>query len=138
MFRHDGSHRGNDLFRQRAGRARGPPVRRQPENQATRGASGGRIVGVAPEFVPGLRLAREFCGAVVRPLLAEMFPRLEYAAALLGPGSEVAGFDTQRSTDHDWGPRLQVFLTDTDSARHAGPVTAVLASRLPATFRGYP
>ena len=93
---------------------------------------------MAPEFVPGLQLAREFYGAVVRPLMAEMLPRLTYAAALLGPGSEVAGFDTQRSTDHDWGPRLQVFLTDTDSARHAGPVTAVLASRLPATFRGYP
>jgi len=67
-----------------------------------------------------------------------MFPRLEYAAALLGPGSEVAGFDTRRSTDHDWGPRLQVFLTDSDSARHAGLVTAMLASRLPATFRGHP
>jgi uncharacterized protein DUF4037 len=93
---------------------------------------------VAPEFVSGLQLAREFCGAVVRPLLAESFPRLRYAAALLGPGSEVAGFDSQRSTDHDWGPRLQVFLADGDAARHAGLVTAMLASRLPATFRGYP
>ena len=110
----------------------------QPENQATSGASGGRIAGVAPEFVPGLRLAREFCGAVVRPLLAERFPRLRYAAGLLGPGSEVAGFDSQRSADHDWGPRLQVFLADSDAARHAAPVTAMLASRLPATFRGFP
>jgi hypothetical protein len=110
----------------------------QPENQATSGASGGRIVGVTPEFVPGLRLAREFCDAVVRPLLAEGFPRLRYAAGLLGPGSEVAGFDSQRSVDHDWGPRLQVFLTDSDAARHAAPVTAMLASRLPATFRGFP
>jgi len=93
---------------------------------------------VAPEFVPGLRLAREFCGAVVRPLLAERFPRLQYAAALLGPGSEVAGFDTQRSTDHDWGPRLQIFLSDSDAAHLAEPVTVMLASRLPATFRGYP
>jgi hypothetical protein len=110
----------------------------QPENQATSGASGGRIVGVTPEFVPGLRLAREFCGAVVRPLLAEGFPRLRYAAGLLGPGSEVAGFDSQRSADHDWGPRLQVFLADSDAARHAAPVTAMLASRLAATFRGFP
>ena len=93
---------------------------------------------MAPEFVPGLRLAREFCGAVVRPLLAQTFPRLRYAAGLLGPGSEVAGFDSQRSTDHDWGPRVQVFLTDSDAARDAAPVTAMLASRLPATFRGFP
>ena len=88
-------------------------------------------------FIPGLRLAGEFYAVVVRPLLAEQFPGLRYAAALLGPGSEVAGFDTERSTDHDWGPRLQVFLGD-DSASSAAAVTAMLASRLPASFRGYP
>jgi hypothetical protein len=93
---------------------------------------------MAPDFVPGLRLAREFYAASVRPLLEERFPRLPYAAALLGPGSEVLGFDSQRSTDHDWGPRLQVFLGDSDAARCAAPVTAMLASRLPASFRGYP
>jgi hypothetical protein len=92
---------------------------------------------VVPAFIPGLRLAREFCTAVVRPLLAEQFPQVSYAAALLGPGAEVAGFDTQRSTDHDWGPRLQVFLGD-GAAEHAAPITAMLASRLPASFRGYP
>jgi hypothetical protein len=88
-------------------------------------------------FIPGLRLAGEFYTTVVGPLLAEQFPRVRYAAALLGPGSEVAGFDTQRSTDHDWGPRLQVFLGD-HSASSAAAVTAMLASRLPASFRGYP
>jgi hypothetical protein len=92
---------------------------------------------VAATYIPGLRLAREFCAAVVRPLLAEHFPQVPYAAALLGPGSEVAGFDSQRSTDHDWGPRLQIFLTDGDAAQ-AGAITAMLASTLPASFRGYP
>lgn len=87
--------------------------------------------------MPGLQLAREFYAAAVRPLLAERFPRLPYAAALLGPGSEVAGLDSQRSTDHDWGPRLQVFLGD-DDERHTVAVGAMLASRLPASFRGYP
>ena len=89
-------------------------------------------------FVPGIELARDFYAAVVRPLLGEGFPALEYAAALLGPGSDVAGFDTERSTDHDWGPRLQVFLTDSDAGRHAGPAAAMLESRLPDSFRGYP
>jgi hypothetical protein len=93
---------------------------------------------MAPDFVPGLRLAREFCATSVRPLLESQFPGLAYAAALLGPGSEVLGFDSQRSTDHDWGPRLQVFLGDGDAGRYAAPVTAMLASRLPTTFRGYP
>jgi hypothetical protein len=92
---------------------------------------------VAPQFVPGLDLARDFYAAAVRPLLQEEFPRLEYAAALLGPGSDVAGFDTERSTDHDWGPRLQVYLADDDAERHAAGLTAMLADRLPETFRGY-
>jgi hypothetical protein len=87
--------------------------------------------------MPGLQLAREFYTGVVRPLLAGEFPRLRYAAALLGAGSEVAGFDTERSTDHNWGPRLQIFLGD-DDVRHAGTADAMLASHLPASFRGYP
>ena len=91
-----------------------------------------------PQFAPGLQLAREFYAEAVRPLLGERFPRLQYAAALLGPGSEVAGFDTERSTDHNWGPRLQVFLNADDAERYATAITAMLASRLPSSFRGYP
>jgi hypothetical protein len=92
---------------------------------------------VAATFVPGLQLAREFYGTTVRPLLAEQFPRVRYAAALVGPGSEVLGFDTGRSVDHDWGPRLQVFLGDDDAKRYAPAITETLASRLPKSFRGY-
>jgi hypothetical protein len=92
---------------------------------------------VASQFVPGLDLARDFYTAAVRPLLQEEFPRLEYAAALLGPGSDVAGFDTERSTDHDWGPRLQLLLGDDNADRYAASLTAMLADRLPKTFRGY-
>ncbi len=91
-----------------------------------------------PQFVPGLQLARELYAEAVRPLLEERFPHLQHAAALLGPGSEVAGLDTERSTDHDWGPRLQVFLNADDAELHAAAITAVLTSRLPASFRGYP
>jgi hypothetical protein len=93
---------------------------------------------VTPPFVPGLDLARDFYVVAVRPLLDEEFPRLEYAAALLGPGSDVAGYDTERSTDHDWGPRLQVYLADGDAERHAASLSAMLADRLPGEFRGYP
>jgi Domain of unknown function (DUF4037) len=95
------------------------------------------IAGVAATFIPGLRLAGEYYAEVVRPLLDQEFPALRYAAALLGQGSEVLGFDTDRSVDHDWGPRLQVLLED-DAQSEAGRVTAMLADRLPATFRGYP
>ncbi|HEX4289994.1 MAG TPA: DUF4037 domain-containing protein [Trebonia sp.] len=93
---------------------------------------------MTPRFVPGLELARDFYGAVVGPLLAEEFPGLEHAAALIGPGSDVNGYDSERSTDHDWGPRLQVFLSDASSGSTGDRVTAMLAGRLPGEFRGYP
>jgi hypothetical protein len=95
-------------------------------------------------FGPGLRLAGEYYAEAVRPLLDAAFPALRYAAALLGPGSEVLGFDTERSTDHDWGPRLQLFLDpvflDPDQAEPITSmlVTSMLAERLPAVFRDYP
>jgi len=88
-------------------------------------------------FVPGLELAGALFAEVVSPLLAEAFPRLPYAAALLGPGSEVLGYDSVRSTDHNWGPRLQLFLAADDADDHAAAISAMLASRLPASFRGY-
>jgi hypothetical protein len=76
---------------------------------------------------------------IVRPLLDEEFPGLQYTAALIGPGSEVLGFDSSRSTDHDWGPRLQLFLSDADETagldRHASDM---LTASLPPAFRGYP
>ena len=93
---------------------------------------------MAARFLPGLRLAGEFFAEVVRPLLAELSPGLRYSAALLGPGSEVLGFDTPRSTDHDWGPRLQIFLGGGTTGRATAQLSQVLATRLPAGFRGYP
>jgi hypothetical protein len=97
----------------------------------------GTIVGVASTFVPGLQLAREFYVEVVRPVLRAEYPGLSYSAALIGWGSEVLGFDSERSTDHNWGPRLQVFLPD-EAVPPGDEITAMLAERLPAEFRGYP
>ena len=50
-----------------------------------------------PEFVKGLELSRLFFEEAVRPALAAEFPSLRYAAALVGTGSEVLGFDTEMS-----------------------------------------
>ncbi|MGO9293651.1 MAG: DUF4037 domain-containing protein [Streptosporangiaceae bacterium] len=90
-----------------------------------------------PPFVPGLELARLFYAEQVRPVLDAAFPGLLHSAALLGWGSDVLGYDTPRSTDHNWGPRLQVFLADSDAGR-AAEITDVLAGQLPAVFRGQP
>jgi hypothetical protein len=93
---------------------------------------------MTPPFVPGVELARLFYAEVVRPLLDQAFPDLPHSAGLLGPGSEVLGFDTPRSTDHNWGPRLQVLVSDADSGGRAAEIDAMLTDRLPAWFRGYP
>lgn len=49
------------------------------------------------------------------------------------------GYDTARSTDHGWGPRLQVFVPEGSTA--ADDIAAILGlvdRGLPATFRGWP
>jgi hypothetical protein len=88
-------------------------------------------------FVSGLVLCRRFHDEVVGPILGRNFPGLRYAAARLDSGSELFGLDTPRSTDHDWGPRLQIFLGATDA--HLAPqIDAAVAAELPPTFLGYP
>jgi hypothetical protein len=85
---------------------------------------------MAPDFVPGLALSRDFYAEVVAPLLAGT----RHSAARLGEGSDVLGFDTPRSTDHGWGPRLQLFV----EPAQVEAVGATIDRGLPDTFRGWP
>jgi hypothetical protein len=89
-------------------------------------------------FVPGLELSRRFYLEAVLPILSKEIPGVPHAAARLGSGSEVLGFDTARSADHEWGPRLQLFLASDDVARHRERLMSVLAYQLPKTFLGWP
>jgi hypothetical protein len=91
-----------------------------------------------PAFVPGLELARRFYTEAVGPLLALAAPGIPHSAARIGPGSEVLGYDTPRSADHEWGPRLQLFLHPQDASRQAARIGHALAERLPKTFHGFP
>lgn len=70
----------------------------------------------------GLALAREYYARDLRPLL----DAAPHAAALLGEGSEVLGFDDEVSTDHNFGPRAQILLAP---GRDPRPVRALLAGR---------
>lgn len=88
-------------------------------------------------FVPGLELCQRFYLEAVRPVLGAHIPRLPYAAARIGAGSEVLGFDTPMSMDHDWGPHLQLFLRDAD-AQEETVVRETLRRELPPTFVGFP
>ena len=87
--------------------------------------------------VSGAELSRLFYAHAVAPLLAEVMPRLGYAAGRLGQGSDVLGLDDAMSRDHDWGCRLALLVDESD--RDAVPqVISLLDRRLPDTYRGYP
>lgn len=90
-----------------------------------------------PDFIPGLELSRRFYLEAVKPVLDTHFPELLYDAALIGPGSEVIGFDTPMSTDHHWGPRLMLFLDESEIEAYRDCVTDTLAHVLPYEFYGH-
>src|SRR5262245_42082397 len=81
-------------------------------------------------FEPGLSLAEAFYHEVLRPAVGEV----PHSAALLGHGSDVLGLDSERSTDHNWGPRGQLFVP----AEHVAGVRQAVERALPDRFRGWP
>ena len=87
--------------------------------------------------MPGLELNRQFFIGVVRPLLTARFPDLAYSAGLLGYGSDVLGYDTEISTDHEWGPRLLLFLSEQDYPALTQTISNTFQRELPPTFHGY-
>jgi hypothetical protein len=90
-----------------------------------------------PTFVPGLELAEGFFREAVSPILERRVPDVEYSAALIGPGSEVLGFDDSMSTDHDWGPRAMLFLHQAVLEARGREISDLLGANLPHLFRGY-
>lgn len=88
--------------------------------------------------IDGLDLAERFFHDAVEPVVARACPGLRYAAALIGPGSEVLGYDTATSRDHDWGPRSVLFLAESDWVALATGLTETLDRELPDASRGYP
>lgn len=85
----------------------------------------------------GMELSRRFYTEIVDPIIESYAPDLAYSAALIGPGSEVLGYDTEMSRDHDFGPRVILFIMDSDK-EHTGAVTAMLDQQLPQIFNGFP
>ncbi len=81
-------------------------------------------------FVSGRELSRAFYREAIAPLLGAV----PHAAGLWGYGSDVLGYDTARSTDHGWGPRLQVFVEPDQESE----VRERIDRGLPGTFHGLP
>jgi hypothetical protein len=83
-----------------------------------------------PPFVPGIELNAAFYREVVAPAARHW----RHGAARLGWGSDVLGFDTERSTDHGWGPNVQIFVDPID----VDEVHDAVERALPEQFRGWP
>jgi predicted enzyme related to lactoylglutathione lyase len=86
----------------------------------------------------GIELSRRFYEEIVRPWLGRVAPGLMHAAALSGYGSELLGFDDETSRDHNWGPRVHVYLGVDDFQAHAQRLLKDFAGVVPEEFLGEP
>ncbi|MFX1559050.1 MAG: DUF4037 domain-containing protein [Promethearchaeota archaeon] len=90
------------------------------------------------DFLPGLDLSEAFYKEAVKTVIDKHFPDLVYSAARIGHGSDVLGYDTAQSMDHDWGPKLQIFLDDVDYGSLKEKLDDVFRQKLPYEIRGFP
>ncbi len=88
------------------------------------------------KYIQGMRLSEMFFNEVVQKIIKTNSSDLKYSAGLIGFGSEVLGFDTERSTDHHWGPRVMLFLEEKDFNKK-DKISDTLSKQLPSTFHGY-
>jgi hypothetical protein len=88
-------------------------------------------------FIKGLELSARF-EEIVRPIILNHYPRLKFATGRLDYGSDVLGFDTPISMDHDWGPKFSLFLDPSDHPQLHKEIDTILANELPFEVLGYP
>lgn len=90
------------------------------------------------DLLSGLAINELFYREIVAPLLKAHFSDLNYSTALIGWGSDVLGYDDPQSTDHNWGVRFQLFLSEQDYEKSGDAIQDLLNRHLPSEFRGYP
>jgi len=90
-----------------------------------------------PPHIKGMQLCHDFYFECVAPLMEKHFPDVQYSAARMGGGSDVQGFDDHRSTDHDWGPRVELFFSAEEYETAGKNIYEVLSYNLPFTFKGF-
>lgn len=88
-------------------------------------------------FVPGSVLAGSLA-RLIEPRLRALLPETPLSLALIGPGSDVLGYDSARSMDHDWGPRLTIVVPDADVNRVHQMLDHEIDRLLPAEIAGFP
>lgn len=86
----------------------------------------------------GISLSAAFFHDCVLPLLRLSFSPGVHAvsAAILGDGSEVLGYDDEISQDHNFSPRVLLFLEDESYDRFGPALRDDLRNALPASYRG--
>ncbi len=91
----------------------------------------------SPKFIPGLKLSELYYRRVIAPILKRKFPALEYSCGLIGSGSEVLGYDTPQSRDHNWGLRLLIFLSEANLRNKRAQLDKELKKNLPQAYLDY-
>lgn len=87
-------------------------------------------------FLKGMELCENFFADCAKTVIETHFPDLAYSAGLIGYGSDVLGYDDAVSTDHMWGPRFYLFVSERDAARKE-ELFRTLSENLPYTYQGY-
>ena len=87
----------------------------------------------------GIQRARRFWHKVVLPLLKTDLGAFfdEMSVALIGEGSDVLGFDDTISEDHNYWPRLTVFIDDNQYGDFDSQILEQAREQLPSDFEGY-
>lgn len=87
----------------------------------------------------GISLSEAFFHDCVAPLATKMHPWAldAFSAAILGDGSEVLGYDDEISRDHNFSPRVLLFLEDETHDRVGPALLNDLRQALPASYRGH-
>ena len=88
--------------------------------------------------IKGIELSRRFYAEIVLPWLEREFPDLRHAAALIGSGSELLGFDDDMSRDHDFCARVQLYVDEDVFQTRGRAIVARFAEIAPAAFLGAP
>lgn len=89
------------------------------------------------KFIPSLELSRMLYEEHIQPIMQTKFPDLKYAAATSGMCSENFGLDDEVSMDHEWGPRVSIYLPEHDQERYAKDLMTAFHEALPPKFKGF-
>lgn len=73
----------------------------------------------------------------IEPLMNRMFPNIRFGAGSFGMCSENLSLDDDVSRDHEWGPRVTIYLSDADFEKYEAEIEKALQLNLPSVFHGF-